>query len=217
MLDFIADWGSIIGLVVALLALFWTIKLEIKRRQYRILWEDVTELTRKIAKIIIKKRFHPDIIVAIGGPPVIVAELILIELDEFIPLYVANQIIRKRDEKEGIYDHIIVTTKWRTTIPKECLDNQNARVLIVEDFIPTGDTSFGIKKIFINRGFDNKNIRIATLLVSDTVTEAKKVPHFIGEIVNTQDIKLPWGPALKGSRIAMQRHRMKRQRKSIDS
>jgi hypoxanthine phosphoribosyltransferase/DNA-binding XRE family transcriptional regulator len=178
------------------------VPIERLQRGSRVSWEKVHELARSVACQMTDAHFIPDVIMTGAGPPVIVAQLIDIEIgEELRPLHVLLQKMAGTTDPFPIPGTELVTSKWRWLMP-DCGLSDASRVLIVHDVIHTGDTTTTVKSALIQRGLARDRIRVASLLAVEGLELAHKAPDFLGGWIKSIEVTMPWGHASKRARIA---------------
>lgn len=145
--------------------------------------------------------FKPDIIFSPCRRGATIANLFL-DLDENVYLFVGvREDIRDGDtfkytpEKLSDCWYTIETKKYKQYIPKQLLENKQAKLLILDDFAMSGDSMLAITKFLIENGFVRENIKTATIVCTDAAFYAKKAPDFIWLKTSHIDFYFPWGKA----------------------
>lgn len=192
---------STAGFVVASTSLVLGRRAQRRRREREVSWAEVHGMVRQISGLMRGQGFKPDAVVAVHGPPALLATLIIEELGAHeSPLQVAAQEARASSQAVGVRGREVVTTGWVTTVPEAPLSDPLKRVLVVDDSLRTGDTLAGIVRVFRERGFDSSNVKTAALLVSESVAKSGKAPDFVAAVGDLDRHIMPWGRASRGAR-----------------
>lgn len=186
-----------VGIIGILISVFAFIRAEQQKKHeiFRYKWEQVHLGTRRLA-IKVFRSHKPEIIFCSSGASAIVANLLMIEANTYVPLFLGLSEKNKKDDFVPPETHSIVvkTTNWTTYIPNELAKLKNQKLLIVEDCVISGETLFALKDKFSSLGFENEKVITMALVVSDFALEAKKGPDL--KYYNPhgmQNIYLPWG------------------------
>src|SRR5690606_40046334 len=125
-----------------------------KRRQiFRYTWEHAHLGIRRLA-IKIFKNESPQILFCSSGPSAIVANLLMIEANTYVPLFLGLSEKTNKDDFDPpkTHDIVVETSNWTTYIPNEIIKLKHQRLLIVEDCVISGDTLTALKHKFISLG-----------------------------------------------------------------
>jgi len=198
--SFYSDLLSIAGVILSVAGGIGTLYFgvearRLRNRNIRFDWDDVQLGARKLAQSIFKN-FSPEIVFCSSGPSALVANLMLTEIDRYLPVYVGfSQRIDRADLcLTSSYQIEIITTKWKTYLPNEVFLLKDKKVLIIEDCIITGDTIKELLGVFLARGFKRENILVASLIVTDYAINANKGPdtHYY-KVTDSSVFYMPWG------------------------
>ncbi len=173
---------------------------KLQKELKRITWSDLVIAAREF-RIKINKVFKPDIIFSPCRRGATIANL-FIGVNENIFLFVGvREDIRDGDKfkciPEKLNEHwdTIGTNKYKQYIPKQLLENKQAKLLILDDFAMSGDSLLAITDYLIKNGFDRSNIKTATIVCTDAAFDAKKMPDFFWLKSPHTDFYFPWGKA----------------------
>lgn len=190
----------------------WYFAKKYRGSKLRITWGDISEYVNQVANDVMSAGFKPDIILSSAGPCTIAAILIGMKIDEEIPVYTMQQ--KKAKDRTGnwttdpfdIPGVEALTDKWRTLIPKHCLDNTARKVLVVHDAVLSGRVISAVRGQLVSSGFDEENVKTAALIKSKG-PEHIVPPDFYAKLIEGSDVVMPWGHISRSTRIKLQREK----------
>lgn len=176
----------------------------------RITWANISEYADQVANDIMSADFKPDIILSSAGPCTIAAILIGMKVDEEIPIYIMQQ--KKAKDRTGnwttdpfdIPGVEALTDKWRTLIPKHCLNDTARKVLVVHDAAISGRVISAVRGQLVSNGFDEENVKTAALVRSKG-PEHVVPPDFYAKLIEGSDVEMPWGHISRSTRVMLQK------------
>jgi len=169
------------------------------RELKRIVWSDLASASHRLRNKI-KKKFRPDIVFTPDRRGATIANL-MFEVGENIILYVGI----REDQREN--DFVFSSEKWKKDweivktekyfhyIPKALLKENNANLLILDDFAMSGTSLTSIVDFLLNKGFSEDKIKTATIVCTDAAHDAGKAPDFWWKKTPHTDFEFPWGGA----------------------
>ena len=185
------------GLVFAILT-YKKSRKERLHRQQRFEWNHIYQGVRYICQRIQQMNFVPDFLIAVPGAGLIPTELAVIELGDRIPIFMIQQVPKLREKELGWENGTkYETEKWAYWIPSEILQQKEKKVLIFDDYAPTGDTLTGLKKELVKQGFKRDHIKTAALVAPESLKETSKNPDFTWFWVDSCHVWMPWGHGSK--------------------
>lgn len=167
---------------------------KLEREQKTFSWSHIITGVRDLAKK--TKEFNPDVILSLSGPGAIVANLLMVESSNYLPMFLGlseRKSAQQSFSKDIPYEHFIETTRWKTYLPDSFLMLNDKKVLICDDCVISGDTLHLIINKLITCGFKKENIMTASLFVTHVALDTNKGPDkYWFEVVNSK-FYLPWG------------------------
>lgn len=205
-MDILMDVISITGTVVGILGFgfgVWGVILAIEskkanRKIKNVTWSDIHAATKYFWKKLKHENFTPTIIITPGQKGGIVAKMISDFYKEDMPILSG---FLERVGKESVEDENYLTfstTKWHIHLPISIETHKNkesVKVLIVDDFVMSGDFLHTLKNKLIELGYLNSNIYACAVAVTKVAIDSKKGPDFYWKVVDDKDFDFPWGKA----------------------
>lgn len=157
-------------------------------------WKQIHRWTKKLAKEVFVE-YKPELIYCSSGPSAIVANLLMAEGGQFVPIYIGLSELDARDDfvPPASHDITVKSHGWTTYIPKGITDLKDKRLLIVEDCVLTGFTLLELIETFKTQGFNANRIKSASLVVTDNAVKKGRAPSFFAHQQKSHDIEFPWG------------------------
>lgn len=195
--------ASLFGIVGTLSSFYFQKKSKkLKRKLNKFSWEDinlgVSVLSRKISE-----EFEPEVVLcASTGAAGLVANLYFLESDKYIPvIYGSSKKIGTQFtapiEKNRAYFY--VTKRCEVYVSNEIEKYKDKKILIIEDIVLTGDSLVEEKKMLLDCGYKQENIRSAALFVSNIAVDTEKKPDFYWfELDGLSKYYYPWGRTVIG-------------------
>ncbi|WP_422359949.1 hypothetical protein [Reichenbachiella sp.] len=198
------DSGIIIGIVGVLLTMvssIWAIRSEKKRikekqsRQQLFTWEHIYNGTLQLIKWLRKSQFIPKITIGPPGATNIIAGILQLELKEKPDLIstVEYSLDTKISDKENKLNYQYVSSKWKYLVPKTILNHKDEKVLIIVVYTHFGSTIQGLKQLLISKGFQEENIKIASIISVKGIEGTVNEPDWTWIWMDTYELLFPWG------------------------
>ena len=187
--------ASVVGLALTLYYGRKSARLE--RASQTLSWEDVAVAADDLAAAIARSGFQPDLFLALSVRSGIIAHFIAKHLTPTRPVLVGIVEWKEEDLFSGdlsAYD-AFDTSKVRIHIPKALYANNKCRVLLVEDFIMSGDGMAETRSRLEAHGFPSHAIRTAALIVTGIALARHRGPDHYWKKVDSLDFFFPWGRA----------------------
>ncbi len=197
---------SILGTVVGILGTgfgVWGVVLAIEskkanRKLKDVTWSDIHAATKYFWKNLKNKKFTPTMIITPGQKGGIVAKMVSDFYTDEIPILTGyfESVGKKPINYEGYTT--FHTTKWNIHLPiaiQEYKNKQTAKLLIVDDFVMSGDFLHNLKNELTNLGYLDSNIYACAVAVTKVAIDSKKGPDFYWKVVDDKDFDFPWGKA----------------------
>lgn len=198
MQDFLTWAFGIVGLV-GLVATFYygrrSNALEKKLQGIEIEWKDIPAAAKDIAKAVIEN-FRPDIMFSPDVRGGIVAYYIGTEIGH-IPSVIGICEYKATDTpiRVDLGYGKIETSNWRVYIPTGIDRQSDIKILIVDDFVMSGDALAAMRAHLVDSGLRPENIRTAALATTRVALHNRKGPDYYWKIADSSRFFLPWGLA----------------------
>lgn len=191
------SWECFIGYVGLLLAIYFGIEnRQLNEEKRKLSWSDLQSLTRDLRQKI-NQKYEPQIYFSPCRRGATVANLMFFP-NENVPLYVGIREdtrvtpqlnLNKKDFK------VVSTGKYNQYIPISLLEKKDSKLLIIDDFAETGISLSAIVNCLIDNGFNEDNIKTATVACSEIAIRDDKRPDFCS-ITMPHGFYFPWGRAI---------------------
>lgn len=159
-------------------------------------WEQIQVASKALSKSI-KKEILPDAIICPGQKGGIFAQLLLEELDLVIPIYTGFILKNTADVDNSLSENYIKlsTTKWNVYLPK-CIEHlQGKNVLIVDDYVMSGDFLQQLKAYLLTNGVAETQLMSCSVATTDVAISTNKSPDLFWKIADAKECYFPWGKA----------------------
>jgi hypoxanthine phosphoribosyltransferase len=185
------------GVVGVILTVYYARKSDrINKMRKRLEWPDLqaaaTDLGRKI-----KRDFQPVALVTPGLTGATFANLLVHEFPNQPPVYVGTR--TWKDQTHGVIQQgdwfVIETKKWIVTIPSTVVSHSDGTILIVDDFVMSGDFLDSLRSRLESAGVDPQRIRAASIAATRVAIANHKAPEYYWWLADNDDFYFPWGKA----------------------
>lgn len=169
---------------------------ELEKSRKKLDWTDLQSCANDMG-LRLKKEFVPELIFTPSLRGATFANLIVNEFDKNIPVIVGISSWKEDDDVlEQLPNHeTIKTTKWFVHVPGLITDFKDKKVLVVDDFVISGDFLLSIKKLLLRLGFQEDNIRTLSIVTTKVAEETFKAPDYYWYPINDTNFYFPWGKA----------------------
>lgn len=194
--------SELIGIAGTLLGA-WGVALTIisnrkNRKLKTVAWSDIQSATKFFWRKLKHEEFKPTFIITPGQKGGIIAQLISDFYEEEIPIFSGFLFPKNQGKVEDENYLILSTTKWHVHMPiflKTCKQKDMVKLLIVDDFVMSGDFLYMLKNTLLELGYLEKNIYSCAIAVTKVAMDANKAPSFHWKVVDDKDFYFPWGKA----------------------
>jgi hypoxanthine phosphoribosyltransferase len=193
-----AMWNVILGLTTVLgfgLAIWQAMRAEqLNRRQRDLDWPRFRSAASDLARAVDRSGFMPDFILSTSDRGAIVSNLVARELRRQIPIITVGYL----DEEDEVSIPGFLTlcgTKATTFLPKGLKGMKDKKVLLLDDFVMSGDGILRVKNQLLEYGFPADCIRSGSVVATKVSIANKKGPDFFAREARDLDFFFPWGRA----------------------
>jgi hypoxanthine phosphoribosyltransferase len=195
----VAAWSYILGATTVVgfgLAMWQTWRAEqLNRRQRDLDWPRFTSATADLARSIDRSDFMPDLILALSERGAMVAHLVARELRRQVPILTLAYLGRP-DDRASIPGHESLRgSKAVSFLPDRIGDLGDQRILLIDDFVMSGDGLARVRRALLARGFEPDRLRSGAVIATRLSIANKKGPDFYARETNDFDFHFPWGRA----------------------
>ena len=190
--------GWLIGLIGVCVSIFYGRKsLRLERERITLKWEDVEIAAEDLSKRISDSGFKPSLILTFGSKCGYLAHLISRSFSPSAPVVVGVTLPKGGRVAEPLASMLsfIETKRWCVGIPTQLLDYGDQHVLIVDDWVLSGDAIEKMCDLLVQSGVPRKNIVSATLVATDTAVQNGKAPSYYWKTTSSTNFFFPWGRA----------------------
>lgn len=164
-------------------------------------WNDLQIATKHIWKDLKKIQFTPDIILSPDPKGGIVGYMIskFYDNDIFTNIGHARRKGMARSVSFSDANYIVLhTNKWEVAFSKQVIEmdgKSDLKVLIVDDFVLSGDFNIELVDLLLSAGYQRQNIIVCCVAVTTVAIQSEKAPKFYWKVVDNEDFYFPWGKA----------------------
>lgn len=202
MIDTVNIVIGIISLLIGMIGAILTYKSYLKERALKnVSWDDINAGTKFLWKKLYKHGFIPDLFISPDPKGGIIAHLLSQFYDCNIFTDVGYAIYKNSTLADSFSEEnytIINTNRWKVFLSKAIQDmpnKENKKVIIVDDFVLSGDFNAQLSERLISYGYSKENIIICCIAVTKVAIRSEKAPNFYWKIVDDEDFYFPWGKA----------------------
>lgn len=189
--------GVAVGAVSVALTVHFARKADRANRARKSLdWHDLLAASNDLAQRI-KRECTPAAIVTPGLRGATFANLLASEFVGQPPVYVGVS-TWKREQHGAVFidDAIeIETKKWSVAIPRAVTRHPDGDILIVDDFVMSGDFLDRLRDELVRAGVDQQRIRSASIAATRVAIKNHKAPDYYWWTADDDDFFFPWGKA----------------------
>jgi hypoxanthine phosphoribosyltransferase len=189
--------GVVVGIVGVILTVYFARKSSrLDKARKRLEWADLQAAANDLGQLI-KRDCTPIAIVTPGTRGATFANLLASEFTDQPPVYVGISTWKGGPHTNVLVDgwFEIETKKWIVHIPKEPSRYADGVVLIVDDFVMSGDFLDHLKSTLEAGGLEATRIRSASVAVTKVALKNHKAPDYYWWIADDDDFFFPWGKA----------------------
>ncbi|MCH5298190.1 MAG: hypothetical protein J1E96_00360 [Ruminococcus sp.] len=198
-MSMISEFFGIVGTVFGAWGVVLTLKSNKKNKKLKsITWEDIQSATKFFWRKLQCRKFKPDFIVTPGQKGGIIAQLIRDFYEDDIPIISGFLRAKGQGTVENENYLKLSTTKWDVYMPvclNENKQKDTIKLLIVDDFVMSGDFLKLLKNTLLELGYSEKNIYSCAIAVTRVAMDANKNPNYYWKVVDDKDFSFPWGKA----------------------
>ncbi|NGZ26292.1 MAG: hypothetical protein G8345_05340 [Magnetococcales bacterium] len=162
--------------------------------------DDILKGVDNIGSWLTKIKWHPDILVAIPGGGMIIAELLSFIINDYIPIITAFR-------KERTNDPLLIlnskekcdTSKYSYYFSMTPMRSQK-KILIVDIYLNSGETIELFRNKLIESGVQIENIKVAVIVQSNNFRTGERSSDYHSIESNNYDVEFPWGKAIAAER-----------------
>lgn len=169
---------------------------ELEKSRKKLDWTDLQSCANDLGSRL-KKEFIPELIFTPSLRGATFANLIVSEFNINVPVFVGISCWREEEDAlENIPEHeTLKTTKWIVHVPCVITNFIDKRILIVDDFVISGDFLISIKQLLLSWGFQEDNIRTLSIVTTKVAEETYKAPDYYWYPIYDTNFYFPWGKA----------------------
>jgi hypoxanthine phosphoribosyltransferase len=167
---------------------------ELNKRQRDLDWPRFRSAASDLARAVDRSGFMPDYILAVSERGAIVGNLVARELRRQIPILTAGYLDKPDGTQIPGYDEML-GTKSTTYLPQGLRELTKSKILILDDFVMSGDGMSGVKKQLVAHGFSAEHVKTGSVVATRLAIANKKGPDFLARETKDFDFYFPWGRA----------------------
>ena len=189
-------WGLVVGPILGIAGYFLTKKgMRMQKESKMIDWAQLQVAAKSLSKKV--RDFEPDIIICPGQKGGIFAQLMVDELEIQVPIYTGFMVPKGKQLGSWLTVNYfsIDTTKWHVFLPSCIEQTKDCKVLIIDDFVMSGDFLLQLMAKLDEFGYDKNKIKSCSIATTDVAKGGNKAPDFYWKTVDASDFYFPWGSA----------------------
>jgi hypoxanthine phosphoribosyltransferase len=195
--DVVTAAGVLLGALGVGATVYYARKANVANRSKRRLdWVDIQTAANDLGRKI-KNDFTPTVIVTPGLTGATFANLLSSEFTGQPPVYVGIRVWKGETSYDVLGDDVfaIETKKWNVYIPKAPARYPDGEILIIDDFVMSGDFLEELRKRLIEGGVPPGRVRSASIVATRVAIRNHKAPDYHWWIADDDDFYFPWGKA----------------------
>jgi adenine/guanine phosphoribosyltransferase-like PRPP-binding protein len=137
----------------------------------------------------------PDVILALSERGAMVAHLVARELRSQVPIITVAYLSKPDDTVNLPGYEALRGSKAVTYLPGELGKLNDRKILLLDDFVMSGDGLAGVISALLALGFDSQRIRSGAVVATKLSIANKKGPSYWARETKDFDFYFPWGRA----------------------
>lgn len=189
--------GLFIGVVGVVATIYYERKsARLDKLRKRLEWPDLQAAANDLGQQI-KRECTPAAIVTAGLRGATFANLLASEFVGQPPVYVGISTWKEGQHSEVLTDgwFKLETSKWMVTIPRTPVRYKSGTILIVDDFVMSGDFMQLLKQTLVKAGVEVDRIRTVSIAATKVAVKNHKAPDYYWWLAENDDFFFPWGKA----------------------
>jgi hypoxanthine phosphoribosyltransferase len=191
-------WNVILGITTVFgfgLAVWQAMRAEqLNKRQRDLDWPRFRNAASDLARSVDRSGFMPDFILSMSDRGAMVGHLVARELRRQIPIITVGYL--DQEEEVSIPGFLTLRgSKATTFLPDGLKGLKEKRVLLVDDFVMSGDGLLRVKDQLLDYGFAKDSIKSGAVVATKVSMANKKGPDFFAREARDFDFFFPWGRA----------------------
>jgi hypoxanthine phosphoribosyltransferase len=167
---------------------------ELNKRQRDLDWPRFRSAASDLARAVDRSGFMPDYILAASDRGAMVGNLVARELRRQIPIITFGY-LDKPDGAEIPGFEVLAGTKVTTYLPAGLREMVASKVLVLDDFVMSGDGLATIRKQLVAYGFAPEHVKSGAVVATRLSIANRKGPDFLARETKDFDFYFPWGRA----------------------
>lgn len=169
---------------------------KMQRASKTIDWDQIQVASKALSKSI-KKKMIPDVIICPGQKGGIFAQLLMEDLAIEVPIYTGFLVNNTTNVDATLQTNYVSldTTKWHVYLPKNIESLRDKNILIVDDYVMSGDFLSQLKKYLLDHGVDSSKLLSCSIATKDVAIGTNKAPNLFWKIADAGVCYFPWGKA----------------------
>jgi len=178
------------------LAIWQSLRAEqLNRRERDLDWPRFRAAASDLARSIDRSDFMPDVILALSDRGAIVAHLIARELRSQVPIVTVGYLSTAGQSVDLPGYLPLRGTKGTAFLPDRLHEQSAWKVLLIDDFVMSGDGLARVREALVGQGFDPGQIRSGAVVATKLSVANRKGPDYFAREARGFDFYFPWGRA----------------------
>lgn len=192
-------WNIVLGTTTVVgfgLAIWQAVRAEqLNKRERDLDWPRFRSAASDLARSIDRSDFMPDVILALSERGAMVAHLVARELRRQVPIVTVAYLGRPDGDLDLPGYEPIRGTKAVVFLPERLVELRGKRLLLLDDFVMSGDGLRTVIATLVAQGHDPKDLRSGAVVATKISIASKKGPDYHGRETTGFDFYFPWGRA----------------------
>jgi hypoxanthine phosphoribosyltransferase len=166
------------------------------RERRRLEWSDLQAAANDLGKKI-RRDCSPIAIVTPGLTGATFANLLADEFPNQPPVFVGVRVWKEDTHGSVTFADTfkIETSKWLIFVPRLAADYTDGEILILDDFVMSGDFLEKLRSSLVEAGVKSTKIRSAAIVATKVAINSHKAPDYYWWTAEDDNFYFPWGKA----------------------
>jgi len=145
----------------------------------------------------LKSEFRADIVFAPSLRGATFANLLIDQMDRDVPVFVGVTSWKAGTQPLSVcagYSSL-ETSKWHVHVPKCLFDYADKNILVVDDFVMSGDFLARLRDTFVAGGLSLQRVKTLAIVTTKVAIRAHKAPDYHWMATSDDSFYFPWGKA----------------------
>jgi len=163
----------------------------------RLEWSDLQVAAHEMGVAVKKAIGEPVALLTPGLTGATFANLLVEEFPSAPPVYVGVRIWKRDSAGAALCEDSfeIETERWVVSVPLAPLRHEGGHILVVDDFVMSGDFLQSVKKALLERGLSVDRVYSVSIAATRVAVDNRKGPDSYWWLADNGEFYFPWGKA----------------------